>query len=82
MKQARRFYLSHKLRTVVERDVFIRGALLARDADSLDNVPGLTSVEKSALESEDTESSWRHVQLLTKETRIILATCCIASIAQ
>ena len=81
-QKAQRFHRRHGLQSKVERRVFVRGALVAKDPDSYARVPGLTRVERKALESESTESFLGQIKLLTKELRIILVTCCIAAIVQ
>ena len=60
----------------------MRAALVAKDPESYDKVPGLTRIEREALENESTETFWSQIKLLTKEQLIILVTCCIAAITQ
>lgn len=76
------FHERHQLGEVVEQEIFVRAALVARDPDDYGAVEGLTQIERRALESEQSPSFWKQAKLLTRESRIILLTCCIAAVVQ
>ena len=84
-EDARNFHAHHQLDEVVDVDIFIRGALLAReqdDSEACKRVEGLTKIELRALESEYTPGFLHHIKQLPKEFRIILSTCCLAALTQ
>ncbi|KAI9688236.1 MAG: hypothetical protein M1822_001742 [Bathelium mastoideum] len=84
-EDARSFHAHHDLDQVVDVDVFVRGALLAREQDDSDScvlVEGLTNIERRALDKEFTPGFLHHIKQLPKEFRIILATCCLAACTQ
>ncbi|KAL4942533.1 major facilitator superfamily domain-containing protein [Aspergillus oleicola] len=67
--------MGHKLEDVVDQDVFLRGAQLARDPTNTAGIPGLTKVEKDAHESEGKSGLFQ----LTKDLKVtILVTACAA----
>lgn len=67
---------------VVDLATLIRGARLARDKEAFMSEEvakgSLTEIEKSALEREKGTSIWTE----SREIKIVLLTCCVASIAQ
>ena len=84
-KEAQLFHRKYGLLEVVEKDLFLRGALVARNPGFLED-EGLTYVEKLALEressSENENGLLEQIKLFTKEFRTNLTTCCVAAIVQ
>lgn len=76
------FHERHNLQHFVDKDLFIRAALVAKDPDAYEDIEGLTAIERAALAREQSATFWQQFKLLTKENRIILVTCCIAAVAQ
>ncbi|KAL8650613.1 MAG: hypothetical protein Q9210_003724, partial [Variospora velana] len=76
------FHEDHNLANVVDLATIIRGARLARDEEAFMSEEvaekRLTKIEMSALEREKHTSIWTE----SRELKIILLTCCVASIAQ
>ncbi|KKA23334.1 Sugar transporter [Rasamsonia emersonii CBS 393.64] len=74
----RTFHENHRLANVVDVELLIRGAQLARDRDSFLSQGHLSEVERSALEKEE------NPKLLDqpKELKVVLLTCCIGAIVQ
>ena len=66
------------LADVLDVNVLIRGALLARDKKVFEKEGDLSAPEKKALKDEKTSKIWQE----SKELRIILLTCFVASIVQ
>ena len=78
-KDIRTFHDGTKgLAEVVNLEVLIRGGLLARDEEGFKAEGELSGPEKKALNDEKTTSIWTE----SKELRIILLTCFVASIVQ
>lgn len=63
------------LESVVDKEVFLRGARLAQNPGNIVGIPGLTNVEKDALRFERTSSLFQQ----TKDLKVtILVTACAA----
>ncbi|KAI4139844.1 MAG: hypothetical protein LQ341_004062 [Variospora aurantia] len=77
-----KFHERHKLANVIDLATLIRGARLARDEEAFMSEEvaekSLTNLEMSALEREKHTRIWTE----SRELKIILLTCCVASIAQ
>lgn len=82
IQRARKFRRDHGLQDVIDKGVFIRGALAARDPDAIRDIPGITRLEILALEKERDLTMWGQVKDLTRESIQILTTCCTAAIVQ
>lgn len=76
------FHEEFNLADVVDLATLIRGARLARDEEAFMSeevaAKSLTTIETSALEREKRASIWTE----SRELKIILLTCCVASVAQ
>jgi len=59
-------------------NLLLRGAALARDEELFLSSPGLTEVERRAVEREKEAEIWDQ----PKELKTILLTCCIGAIVQ
>ena len=81
---ARDFHTQHKLGRLVEQDVFVRGALAARNdyADSTGFALGTTEIEKECLKRANTSPTLEQMKQLSKENWLILCTCVFAAITQ
>ena len=66
------------LSDIVDLDVLLRGGLLAKDEEGFEAGANLSGPEKTALKDEKTSKIWQE----SKELRIILLTCFVASIVQ
>ena len=74
----RNFHEAEGLADVVDLSLLIRGGLLAKDEEGFKARKDLSGPEKKALKDERTSNIWRE----SKELRIILLTCFVASIVQ
>lgn len=76
----RTFHENHRLANVVDVDLLVRGARLARDRDSFMHSPDnkLSEVEREALEREENPKLLEQ----PKELKVVLLTCCIGAIVQ
>lgn len=67
-----------QLADVVDLDVLVRGGLLAKDEEAALTEEVLDGREFAALKTEKSMTIWRE----SKELKVILLTCCVASIVQ
>jgi len=74
----RTFHKLHELADVVDVDLLIKAARLARDPDLFKASGDLSKIERKALEKEKTSSIWQQ----PKDLRVIVLTCCIGAIVQ
>ena len=77
-KEIRTFHDAEGLNEVVDVNVLIRGAHLARDEEAFLGEGDLSAVEEKALRNEKVSKIWQE----SKELRVILLTCFVASIVQ
>jgi hypothetical protein len=83
-KEARDFHQRHDLGDIVDVEILVRAALVARDPDeeASDDIEGLTYLEKRALQSERPQNLLQQFNKLSKESWLVLTTCCVGAITQ
>jgi hypothetical protein len=81
---ARAFHHRHDLKEIVDVETFVRAVLAARDPDeeAYVDIDGLTYIERKALIDERSQGFLQQFKHLSKDFRIVLATCCCGAITQ
>ena len=77
-RNIRDFHQDEGLESVLDAETLIRGGCLARDEEGFETEYDLSAPEKKALQDEKVSNIWTE----SKELRIILLTCFVASIVQ